>query len=185
MSTTTATAVPTGTWTVDPAHSKVGFAVKHMGIATVRGEFTEFEGTLEIADDLSSAKAYGTVKAQSVDTNEPQRDDHLRSPDFFDAAQFPELRFESTSVEALDDEEFRITGKLTIHGVTNDVVLHADLEGTDVDPWGNERVGLEVTGQLSRGDYGMKFNQALGSGNMLVADRVNLALDISAVKQSA
>jgi len=185
MSTTTATAVPTGTWTVDPAHSKVGFAVKHMGIATVRGEFTEFEGTLEIADDLSSAKAYGTVKAQSVDTNEPQRDDHLRSPDFFDAAQFPELRFESTSVEALDDEEFRITGKLTIHGVTNDVVLHADLEGTDVDPWGNERVGLEVTGQLSRGDYGMKFNQALGSGNMLVADKVNLALDISAVKQSA
>ena len=185
MSTTTATAVPTGTWTVDPAHSKVGFAVKHMGIATVRGEFTEFEGTLEIGEDLSSANAYGTVKAQSVDTNEPQRDDHLRSPDFFDAAQFPELRFESTSVEALDDEEFRITGKLTIHGVTNDVVLHADLEGTDVDPWGNERVGLEVTGQLSRGDYGMKFNQALGSGNMLVADRVNLALDISAVKQSA
>jgi polyisoprenoid-binding protein YceI len=185
MSTTTATALPTGTWTVDPAHSKVGFAVKHMGIATVRGEFTEFDGTLEIADDLSSAKAYGTVKAQSVDTNEPQRDDHLRSPDFFDAAQFPELRFESTSIEALDNEEFRITGKLTIHGVTNEVVLHAELEGTDIDPWGNERVGLEVTGQLSRGDYGMKFNQALGSGNMLVADKVNLALDISAVKQSA
>jgi polyisoprenoid-binding protein YceI len=185
MSTTTPTAVPTGTWTVDPAHSKVGFAVKHMGIANVRGEFTEFEGTLEIAEDLSSAKAYGTVKAQSVDTNEPQRDDHLRSPDFFDVAQFPELRFESTSVEALDDEEFRITGKLTIHGVTNDVVLHADLQGTDIDPWGNERVGLEITGQLSRGDYGMKFNQALGSGNMLVADKVKLALDISAVKQSA
>ena len=185
MSTTTATALPTGTWNIDPAHSKVGFAVKHMGIATVRGEFTEFEGTLEIAEDLSSAKAYGTVKATSVDTNEPQRDDHLRSPDFFDVAQYPELRFESTSVEALDDEEFRITGKLTIHGVTNDVVLHADLQGTDIDPWGNERVGLEVTGQLSRGDYGMKFNQALGSGNMLVADKVKLALDISAVKQSA
>ena len=185
MSTTIATALPTGTWNIDPAHSKVGFAVKHMGIATVRGEFTEFEGTLEIAEDLSSAKAYGTVKATSVDTNEPQRDDHLRSPDFFDVAQYPELRFESTSVEALDDEEFRITGKLTIHGVTNDVVLHADLQGTDIDPWGNERVGLEVTGQLSRGDYGMKFNQALGSGNMLVADKIKLALDISAVKQSA
>jgi polyisoprenoid-binding protein YceI len=185
MSTTTATALPTGTWTVDPAHSKVGFAVKHMGIATVRGEFTEFEGTLEIAEDLSSAKAYGTVKAQSVDTNEPQRDDHLRSPDFFDVAQFPELRFESTSIEALDDEEFRITGRLTIHGVTNDIVLHADYQGTDIDPYGNERVGLEVTGQLSRGDYDMKFNQALGSGNVLVADKVKLALDISAVKQSS
>ena len=185
MSTTTTAVIPTGTWSIDPAHSKVGFGVKHMGIATVRGEFTEFEGTLEIAEDLSSAKAYGTVKAQSVDTNEPQRDDHLRSPDFFDIAQYPELRFESTSIEALDDEEFRITGKLTIHGVTNDIVLHADLQGTDIDPWGNERVGLEVTGQLSRGDYGMKFNQALGSGNMLVGDKIKLALDISAVKQSA
>ena len=187
MSTTTsaATLIPTGTWTVDPAHSKVGFAVKHMGIATVRGEFTSFEGTLEIGEDLSTARVYGTVKAESVDTNEPQRDEHLRSPDFFDVAQFPELRFESTSIEALDDEEFRITGKLTIHGVTDDIVLHADLQGTDIDPWGNERVGLEVTGQLSRGDFDMKFNQALGSGNMLVSDKVQLALDISAVKQAS
>jgi polyisoprenoid-binding protein YceI len=185
MSTTTSTLIPTGTWSVDPAHSKVGFAVKHMGIATVRGEFTEFEGTLEIGEDLSSAKVYGSVKTESVDTNEPQRDEHLRSPDFFDAAQFPELRFESTGIEALDDEEFRITGRLTIHGVTNEIVLHAEVQGTDVDPWGNERVGLEVTGQLSRGDYDMKFNQALGSGNVLVADKIKLALDISAVKQDS
>jgi len=186
MSTTTSrsTAVPTGTWSVDPAHSKVGFAVKHMGIATVRGEFTEFEGTLEIGEALSTAKAYGTVKVQSVDTNEPQRDQHLRSPDFFDAAQYPELSFESTRIEALDDEQLRITGTLTLHGVSNEVVLHADVQGTDIDPWGNERVGVEVTGQLARGDYGMKFNQALGSGNMLVADKVKLALDISAVKQA-
>ena len=185
MSTTTPTVIPAGTWSVDPVHSTVGFAVKHMGIATVRGEFNEFEGTLEIGEDLSSSKVYGSVKTESVDTKEPQRDDHLRSPDFFDAAQFPELRFESTSIEALDEEEFRITGRLTIHGITNDIVLHADFEGTDVDPWGNERVALEVTGQLSRGDYDMKFNQALGSGNMLVADKVNLAIDLSAVKQSS
>jgi polyisoprenoid-binding protein YceI len=184
MSTTTPTVIPTGTWTVDPAHSRVGFAVKHMGIATVRGEFTEFEGTLEIGEDLASAKVYGTVKVQSVDTNEPERDEHLRSADFFDAAQFPELRFESTKIEALDHEEFRITGNLTIRRVTNEIVLHAEAQGTDTDPWGNERVGLEVTGQLSRGDYGMKFNQALGSGNVLVADKVKLALDISAVKQA-
>jgi polyisoprenoid-binding protein YceI len=182
--TTTATLAPSGTWSVDPAHSKVGFAVKHMGIATVRGEFKDFQGTLEIADDLSSAKAYGTVKVESVDTNESQRDAHLRSPDFFDGEQYPELKFESTQIEALDDEELRITGNLTLHGITNEVVLHADVQGTDVDPWGNERVGLEVTGQLSRGDYDMKFNQALGSGNMLVADKVKLALDISAVKQA-
>ncbi len=184
MSTTTATVIPTGTWSVDPSHSKVGFSVKHMGIATVRGEFGQFEGTLELGEDLSTAKAYGTVKVESIDTSEPQRDDHLRSPDFFDAAQYPELRFESTSIEALDHEEFRITGQLTIHGVTNEIVLHADVLGTDTDPYGNERVGLEITGKLSRGDYGMKFNQVLGSGNMLVADKVNLALDISAVKQA-
>jgi polyisoprenoid-binding protein YceI len=186
MSTTTSisTVVPAGTWSVDPAHSKVGFAVKHMGIATVRGEFNEFEGTLEIGEDLSTAKAYGTVKVQSVDTNEPQRDEHLRSPDFFDAQQYPELAFEATAIEELDDEAFRITGNLTLHGVTNEVVLHADVQGTDIDPWGNERVGLELTGQISRGDYDMKFNQALGSGNMLVADKVKLALDISAVKQA-
>ena len=182
--TATSTAIPTGTWNVDRAHSKVGFAVKHMGIATVRGEFTEFEGTLEIGDDLSSAKAYGTVKVESVDTNEPDRDAHLRSPDFFDIERNPEIKFESTRIEALDDEEYRITGRLTIHGITNEIVLHADVQGTDIDPWGNERVGLEITGQLSRGDYEMKFNQALGSGNMLVADKVKLEIDVSAVKQA-
>ena len=184
MSTTSAPVVPAGRWAVDPAHSKVGFAVKHMGIATVRGEFTEFEGALEIGENVEDSKAYGTVKVASVDTNEPQRDGHLRSPDFFDVESYPEMTFESTKVEAIDDDEFRITGNLTLHGVTNEVVLHAEVEGTDVDPWGNERVGLEVTGQLSRGDYGMKFNQALGSGNMLVADKVTLTLDVSAVKQS-
>jgi polyisoprenoid-binding protein YceI len=184
MSATTSTLVPTGTWAVDKAHSKVGFAVKHMGIATVRGEFKDFEGVLEVGDDLTTATARGTIKVASVDTNEPQRDEHLRSPDFFDAEQYPELTFESTSIEALDDEAFRVTGKLTLHGVTSEVVLHGDVQGTDVDPWGNERVGLELTGQISRGDYGMKFNQALGSGNMLVADKVKLVLDISAVKQA-
>ncbi len=180
-----ATLAPTGTWVVDAGHSKVGFAVKHMGIATVRGEFTEFEGTLEIGDDLSSAKARGTVKAASVDTNESQRDEHLRSADFFNAEVHPDLEFESTAIEPIDDETFRITGDLTMNGVTNEVVLTAEINGTDVDPWGNERIGLEVTGQINRGDYGMKFNQALGSGNMLVADKVKLALDISAAKQAA
>jgi polyisoprenoid-binding protein YceI len=181
--TSTPTVVPSGTWSVDPAHSTIGFAVKHMGIATVRGEFHEFEGTLEVGEDLAGATAHGTVKVESVDTSEAQRDEHLRSPDFFDAAAHPELTFTSTRIEALDNASFRITGNLTLHGVTREVVLRADVQGTDVDPWGNERVGLEISGQLSRADYGMKFNQALGSGNMLVADRVKLVLDISAVKQ--
>ena len=93
----------------------------------------------------------------------------------YEETQFPELSFQSTAIEALDDEEYRVTGQLTIHGVTNEIVLHAEVQGTDVDPWGNERAGLEITGQLSRSDYGMKFNQALGSGNKLVADKVKLA----------
>jgi len=181
----TPTIARTGTWGVDPAHSKVAFAVKHMGIATVRGEFNEFEGTLELAEDLSSARAYGTVKAASVDTNQPQRDEHLRSPDFFDAAQYPEIRFESSSITASGEDSYRIAGTLTLHGVSNEIVLDAEIQGTETDPQtGNERIGLEITGQLSRGEYGMQFNQALGSGNMLVADKVKLSLDIAAVKQS-
>ena len=180
----TITTIPTGTWSVDPAHSKVGFAVKHMGIATVRGEFTEFEGTLEIGDDLSTARAHGTVKAASVNTSEPQRDGHLTSADFFDAENYPELTFESTKIEVVDEDTFRIVGNLILHGVTKELVLTAEVGGIDTDPYGNEKVGLEVTGQLSRGDYDMKFNQALGSGNMLVGDKVKLALDISAAKQA-
>jgi polyisoprenoid-binding protein YceI len=182
MSTAVATTVPMGTWTIDAAHSKVAFAAKHMGIATVRGEFKEFEGTLEIGKDVSSTKAYGKVKAQSVDTNDSRRDEHLRSPDFFAAAEFPEIAFESTRIEALDGEGFRITGRLTIQGVTNELVLYAGVLGTHTDLYGNERVGLEVTGKLSRGDYGMKFNRPLGGGNVLLGDKVDLALDISAVK---
>ena len=187
---TTATAVPTktivpaGTWTVDPAHSKAGFSVKHMGVSTVRGEFREFEGSLEIGEDLSSATVRGSVRAASVDTSEAQRDEHLRSADFFDVEQFPELRFESSSIEQLDEDTFRITGDLTLHGVTLELELEAEVEGTGTGPDGSERIGLGVTGQLSRGDYGMKFNQALGSGNVMVSDKVKLALDIEAVKQS-
>jgi len=176
------TPIPTGTWNVDPAHSAVGFSVKHMGISTVRGTFTEFEGTLEVGTDIADTKAYGTVKATSVSTDWPQRDDHLRSPDFFDAEQFPELKFESTKIEAIDDDTFRIVGNLTLHGLTKEIKLEAIVDGTETDPMGNERVGLEVVGQISRGDFEMKFNQALGSGNVAVSDKVKITLDISAVK---
>jgi polyisoprenoid-binding protein YceI len=180
--TTGITLIPTGTWVVDPVHSRVGFAVKHLGISTVRGEFKEFEGTLEIGEDLPTSRAYGTVKVASIDTRETDRDDHLRSPDFFDAAQFSEIAFESTKIELLDEEEFRVTGRLTIHGVSNEIVLHAEVGGAERDPWDNERIGLEVTGRLSRSDYGMKLQQTLGSGNLVVGDKVTLALDLSATK---
>jgi polyisoprenoid-binding protein YceI len=182
-STATETLIPTGTWTVDPAHSTVGFAVKHLGIATVRGRFEEFEGTLEIGDDLSTARAYGTAQVSSINTDEPARDEHLRSADFFGAESNPELRFESTAIRPLDEDTFEIEGDLTMNGVTNPVKLAAEFLGAETDPWGNERVGIEVIGQVKRGDWNMTFNQALGSGNLLVGEKVTLSLDISAVKQ--
>jgi polyisoprenoid-binding protein YceI len=184
MTTATTTLIPAGTWAVDPKHSTVEFQVKHMGIANVKGKFNEFAGTLEIGDDLATAKASGTVKVASVDTNEEQRDAHLRSADFFDAETYPELSFAATAIEPVDEETFRIAGDLTLHGITRPITLEAVVQGTDRDPWGNDRVGLEVVGQLKRSDYDMKFNQALGSGNMLVGDKVKLVLDISAVKQA-
>jgi polyisoprenoid-binding protein YceI len=141
MSTLTRTIVPTGTWVIDETHSKVGFAVNHTGIATAHGELTEFQGRLQIPGELSSAKARGTVRAASVDTNEPQRDAHLRSPDFFDAETYPELAFESTAIEIIDEETLRISANLTLLGVTNEIVLTAEVNRTDIDPYGDEKVG--------------------------------------------
>jgi polyisoprenoid-binding protein YceI len=178
------TAVPTGTWNVDPAHSSVKFSVKHLGIATVRGEFTEFQGTLEIGNDLASARAYGTVKSASVYTNEENRDADLRSENFLHAELHPDLAFESTAIRPVDADSFEIEGDLTMRGTTRPITLKAEVQGTESDPWGNERVGLEVTGELDRTDWGITFNQVLGSGNLLVSNRVKLTLDISAIKQA-
>jgi polyisoprenoid-binding protein YceI len=179
MSNTTAsTLLPTGTWSVDPAHSRVEFQAKHLGIAPVRGAFSDFEGTLELGDDLAGARAYGSVSVASVDTKKERRDAHLRSPDFFDAERFPKLTFESSEIRPLDAGTFEIAGDLTMHGVTRAITLTAELQDTEEDPRGNQRVALEVGGQLNRGDYGM---QAL---NVLVSDKVKLRLDISAVKQT-
>jgi len=182
MPATIATVVPTGTWNIDPAHSSVEFQVKHLGIATVKGLFSEFDGVLEVGADGVPVKGYGTVNVDSVDTREEQRDAHLRSPDFFDAENHPELTFVSTAIEPVDEETFKVTGDLTIHGVTREETFEAELQGLEVDPWGNERVGVEVSGSIKRSDYGMTFNQALGSGNMLVSDKVKIALEISAIK---
>jgi polyisoprenoid-binding protein YceI len=183
ISTVKSTLVPAGTWAVDPVHSTVGFSVKHLGIATVRGKFDEFEGTLEIGEHDASARAYGTVQGVSVNTSDAGRDEHLRSADFFGVEQNPELRFESKEIVQVDEDSFDISGSLTMNGVTNPVTLKAEVQGTETDPWGNERVALEVRGQLNRGDWNMTFNQALGSGNLLVGEKVRLELDISAIKQ--
>jgi polyisoprenoid-binding protein YceI len=174
------TGLPAGTWKVDPVHSSVEFQVKHLGIATVKGQFKEFEGTLEIAPD--GAVAYGTVQTASVDTREPQRDEHLRSADFFEAATYPTIDFRSTAIRAAGEDELEIDGELTIHGVTRPITLRAELEGTEQDLQGNDRVGLSASAQINRSDYEIKFNAALGSGNVVVSDKVKILVDISAVK---
>jgi polyisoprenoid-binding protein YceI len=178
MSATSQTAVPTGTWNVDPAHSSVNFSVKHLGIAKVHGKFNEFEGSLTVGDE---AKATGSAKTASVDTSEAARDEHLRSADFFDAENNPTISFESTNI-AVDGDDITVTGKLSLHGHTNEVTFKGEVTGTEDDPWGNKRVGLELNGTIDRSDYEMKFNQALGSGNLLVGEKVKIELNISAVK---
>ena len=180
-STTITPALAQGTWNVDPSHSSVEFQVKHMGIATVKGFFSDFEGSLEVGED-GTINARGSIKAASINTRAAQRDEHLRSPDFFDVENHPELRFESKSVEQLDEESYRIVGDLTVRGVTREVELHAVMQGVEQDPWGNTRVGLEVAGELDREQLGLTWNQALESGGVLVGKKVKILLDLSAVK---
>ena len=127
MSTTQITAIPTGTWNVDPSHSSVEFRVKHLGISTVKGQFKEFEGTLEIGADITASKATGKINAASIDTGEPKRDEHLRSADFFDVENYPYITFESTSIKVIDEDEFHVTGNLTMHGVTKPITLHVEV----------------------------------------------------------
>jgi polyisoprenoid-binding protein YceI len=182
MSTTTLTpALAQGTWDVDPSHSSVEFQVKHLGIATVKGFFSDFEGSLEVAED-GAISAGGTVKAASINTRAAQRDEHLRSADFFDVENHPELRFQSKSVEQLDEDSYRIVGELTIRGVSKEVEFHAVTQGVEEDPWGNTRVGLEVAGEVDREEFGLTWNQVLESGGVLVGNKVKLLLDLSAVK---
>jgi len=183
MSTDTAVTpvLSTGTWNVDPSHSSVEFQVKHMGLATVKGFFGEFAGQVQVGED-GAVTAEGTVEAASLNTRSAQRDEHLRSADFFDVESNPQLTFKSKAVEPLDEETYKITGDLTIRGTTNEIELRAVVTGTDLDPWGNTRVGLEAATQIDRTEYGLTWNQALESGGVLVGKKVKILLDISAVK---
>jgi polyisoprenoid-binding protein YceI len=185
MSTATQATPETGTatWKIDPAHSSIEFAVKHMMITTVKGRFTDVTGTVTIDNtNPAASKADITINAASVDTRESQRDTHLRSADFFDVERFPHLTFHATRIEG-DAHEFKLTGDLTIHGVTRPVTLDVAHEGRGKDPWGGERVGYSATGKIKRSDYGLTWNAALETGGWLVGDDVKITLDVQLIKQ--
>jgi polyisoprenoid-binding protein YceI len=176
--------VKSTTWKIDPAHSIVEFAVKHLMISTVKGRFADVEGEIVIAgDDPSKSSVTVTLKAASIDTRTGQRDDHLRSADFLDALNFPEINFRSTRITG-DESEFKVTGDLTIRGVTREVTLNATNEGAGKDPWGGERIGFSASTKLDRRDFGLTWNQAIEAGGVLVGNDVRVSIDIEAVKQA-
>jgi len=177
----TATSIPTGTYSVDPKLSSVGFEVRHMGIATVRGAFRDFSGTLDWSD--GSPSLGGSVAVASIDTGDPEgRDVHLKAPDFFDADGYPEITFHSTGLEPIDDGKVRLAGEITIKGITRPIDLTGVIAEGGTDPWGNDRIGIELEGAIDRREFGLKWNQTLPNGNLLVSNEVKLLLSVSAVK---
>jgi polyisoprenoid-binding protein YceI len=185
MSTTTAPALAglTGTYTLDPAHTRIGFVARHAMVTKVRGAFNEFEGTATI-DGTNPALSHVQVaiNAASIDTRNAQRDEHLRSNDFLAMAEYPQITFTSTSVSQTGDDTFEVTGDLTIKGVTNTIAVPFEFEGAAKDPFGNERVGFEGSVTINRKDYGITWNAALETGGVLVSEKVTLEFEISAIK---
>lgn len=182
MASTQAPAFST-TWKIDPTHSNVEFAVKHLMISTVRGSFSDIEGTITIvAGDPSKSSVNATIKAASIDTRTGQRDDHLRSADFLHAENFPSLTFASTRITG-DTDEFKVTGQLTIRGVSREITLDATQEGAGKDPWGGERIGFSAKTKLDRRDYGLLWNQAIEAGGVVVGNEVKISIEVQAVKQ--
>jgi polyisoprenoid-binding protein YceI len=173
--------IPAGTYNVDPAHSNVSFEVRHMGIATVRGSFQSFEGKIEAGD---SVVLEGAVTVDSINTGDENRDGHLKAPDFFDVAQYPQITFRSTGGNSTDDGRVTLDGEITIKGITKSIELSGTIAENGQDPWGNERIGLELEGKIDRREFDLKWNQTLPNGNLLVANDVKLLVSVSAVKTS-
>ncbi|HQR79731.1 MAG TPA: YceI family protein [Actinomycetota bacterium] len=172
-----------GTWTLDPAHTRIGFSARHAMVTKVRGSFTDFTGSLTLdAANPANSKATLTAQLASVDTGSPDRDAHLVSADFFDVANFPAMTFESTTVKQTDDDEFVLVGELTIKDVTRPVEIEVELDGVVTDPFGNIRAGFEGEAEISRKDFGLTWNVALDAGGVLVSDKIKIQLDVSATK---
>ena len=180
----TRTAAPATTYTIDPSHTTVEFVARHMMFTKVRGRFAKFAGTLQIPEGSNTPSAIDvTIEAASLDTREEQRDTHLRSADFFDVEKFPQLAFKSTKI-AGDESSFKVTGDLTIRGITKEVTLDAQFEGRGTDPWGGTRVGYSAQTTINRKDWGLNWNAALEAGGVLVGDSIGIELNVQAVAQA-
>ncbi len=178
-----ATAAAAETYNVDTAHSQIHFTVAHLVAFKVRGNFTEFTGSVVAnADNKELIAAEATIKAQSIDTRDEKRDGHLRSADFFNVDEFPEITFKSKKVTGSGDN-ITVVGDLTIKGITQEVTLKGGFAGTATDPWGNKRAGFEATGEIDRKDFGLTWNKALETGGVLVGDKITLGLEVEAVAQ--
>ena len=175
----------TGTYTIDPAHSRLGFVARHAMVTKVRGAFNEFEGIAVLdGDNPANSTAQVTIQAKSVDTRQPQRDDHLRGNDFFAMDEFPTITFVSTGARQVDDTNFELSGDLTVKGVTKSITIPFEYQGAAQDPFGNSRVGFEGSVAINRKDFGVSFNAALETGGVLVSEKVTLEFEISAIKNA-
>ena len=175
----------TGDYTIDASHSTIGFTVRHAMVTNVKGKFDEFSGSLHLdGGDPSASTASIDVKMDSIDTGSADRDGHLKSADFFKIEEFPTMTFRSTKAEALGDEDYRITGDLTILGTTKPVTIDLEFNGAAKDPFGNERVGFEGKAEILRSEWGITWNAALETGGVLVSDKIKLNFDISAIRNA-
>ena len=186
MSTIAPSTTRTGTYTIDPTHSQIGFVARHAMVTKVRGSFNEFDGDGYFdAEHPANSHLSLTIQAKSIDTRNADRDAHLRSNDFFDMDQYPEITYVSTAVEQLDDDHYRVTGDLTIKGVTKPVVVDFEYTGAAIDPFQNQRIGLEGAATVNRKDWGVNWNAALEAGGVLVGEKVTLEFEVSAIRSAA
>jgi polyisoprenoid-binding protein YceI len=175
----------TGTYTLDPSHTRIGFIARHAMVTKVRGSFNEFEGTATVdGDNPATSSVRVTIDAASIDTRNAQRDEHLRSNDFLALAEYPEITFASTDIRQIDDATFEVTGDLTIKGVTNQITVPFEFEGASTDPFGNQRIGFDGKVTINRKDYGVTWNAALETGGVLVSEKVVLEFEVSAIKNA-
>ncbi|HRO83347.1 MAG TPA: YceI family protein [Niabella sp.] len=171
-------------WVLDPAHSELLFKVRHLMISNVKGEFKEFNASIDaVGDDFTNAKATATIQTASVFTNQNDRDNHLKSADFFEVEKYPEIKFESKELTKVDDENFKLTGALTIRDITKDITLDVEFGGVTKDPYGQTKAGFTFSGKVNRTDFGLKWNVALETGGVLVGEDVKINGELQFVKQ--